>query len=357
MQKVRIGVVGCGAIGQVHHLPNLKELWALYDVVAVCDVSAQAARHASERFDVPQAFTDYGQFLDSGLDAVVLCQTDPKTEFGKRAFAAGKHLFIEKPVCFSLPEIDSLIAAQAAAGTVGQAGYMKVYDPAFEVAAAEAQDMDVRFVQIHHLHPNNDLHLAQFDVQRFDDIPDSVFKETAVARGRSIQEAVGEVPPHAARAFFLMAGSMIHDLYGLRHIMGVPAQVNSVDIWQEGRALTMQLEYPNGARCNGTWIDLPNLWDFKETLEICGDDKRITLKYPTGFSRGQLSEIRIQEIDDQGITVSRVPAIDWDSAFIREMQAFHRSITAGAPCRSPLQDVRHDVKLIIDVVAQYMAQR
>lgn len=357
MQKVKIGVVGCGAIGQVHHLPNLKELWSLYDVVSVCDVSAQAARHASERFDVPQAYTDYGQFLDSGLDAVVLCHTDPKTEFGRRAFAAGKHLFIEKPVCFSLPEIDSLIAAQAAAGTVGQAGYMKIYDPAFELVEAEARDMEVRFVQIHHLHPNNDLHLAQFDVQRFDDISAAVFAETAAARSRSLQEAVGDVPSHAARAFFLMAGSMIHDLYGLRRIMGIPRRINSVDIWQDGRALTMQLEYPTGARCNGTWIDLPALWDFKETLEICGDDKRITLKYPTGFSRGQLSEIRIQEIDAQGTTVSRTPAIDWDSAFIREMQAFHRSITTGAPCRAPLQDVRHDVKLIIDVVARYMEQQ
>ncbi len=357
MQKVRIGVVGCGAIGQVHHLPNLKELWSLYDVVAVCDVSAQAARHAAERFDVPQAFTDYGQFLDSGLDAVVLCQTDPKTAFGQQALAAGKHLFIEKPVCFSLQEIDSLIAAQAAAGTVGQAGYMKLYDPAFEVAAAAARDMEVRFVQIHHLHPNNALHLAQFDVQRFDDVPATVFAATAAARARALQAAVGDVPPHAARAFFLMAGSMIHDLYGLRHIMGVPTRVNSVDIWQDGRALTLQLEYPNGARCNGTWIDLPDLWDFKETLEICGDAKRVTLKYPTGFSRGQLSEIRIQEIDDQGVTVARAPAIDWDSAFIREMQAFHQSITAGAACRSPLQDVRHDVKLIIDVIARYMEQQ
>ncbi len=356
MQKVKIGVVGCGAIGQVHHLPNLKELWALFDVVSVCDVSAQAVQHASERFGVPQAFTDYELFLDSGVDAVVLCQTDPKTEFGKRAFAAGKHIFIEKPVCFSLQEIDALIAEQATAGTVGQTGYMKIFDPAFEIAAEEAQGMEVRFVQIHHLHPNNDLHLAQFDVQRFGDIPEAVMEETAAARNRSIFEAIGEVPPDVVRAFSLMAGSMIHDLYGLRKIMGIPTQVNSVDIWQEGRAVTIQLEYPNGARCNSTWIDLPNLWDFKETLEVCGDDKRITLKYPTGFSRGQLSELQVQEIDVQGMTISKRPAIDWDSAFIREMQSFHRSITTGAVCRSPLTEARHDIKLIIDVITHYMQQ-
>lgn len=354
MQKVKIGVVGCGAIGQVHHLPNLKELWGLYDVAAVCDVSADAARHAADRFGVPQAFTDYAAFLDSGLDAVVLCQTDPKTEFGVRALESGKHLFIEKPVCFSMQEIDSLIAAQEESGKVGQAGYMKVYDPAFEVAAAEAEGMDVRFVQIHHLHPSNDLHLAQFDVQKFGDIPQEVFEATASARARALEQAIGEVPDEVTRAFSLLTGSMIHDLYGLRHIMGVPEKVNSVDIWQEGRAITIQLQYASGARCNGTWIDLPELWDFKETLEVCGDDKRITLKYPTGFSKGQLSLIDVQEIDSCGVTVSRRPAIDWDSAFIREMRAFHSSIVAGTPCRTSLQDARHDIKLSIDIISRYM---
>lgn len=353
MHRVKIGVVGCGAIAQVHHLPNLNELWDRFDVVAVCDVSAEAVAHAAMRFDVPHHFTDYAQFLASDLEAVVFCQTDPKTDYALQAFEAGKHAFIEKPVCFSLEEIDALIAAQARAGTVGQAGYMKVYDPAFEVAAAAAQDMDVRFVQIHHLHPNNDLHLAQFDVQRFSDIDPAVIKQTQAARRQSLLQAVGKVPAHAERAFFLMAGSMIHDLYGLRHIMGVPIRVESVDIWQEGRALTMQLVYANGARCNGTWIDLPDLWDFKETLEVCGDDKRITLKYPTGFSKGQLSEIQVQEIDGQGMTVTHVPAIDWDSAFIREMKAFHACIAEGAACRTPLIDVRHDVKLIIDVIRHY----
>lgn len=354
MNKVRIGVVGCGAIGQVHHLPNLKELWDRYEVVSVCDVSAHAAAHAASRFDVPNHFTDYAAFLDSGLDAVVLCQTDPKTAYGITALEAGKHLFIEKPVCFSLEEIDALIQAQEKAGTVGQAGYMKVYDPAFEIAAAEAADMEVRFVQIHHLHPNNDLHLKQFDVQRFDDISDAVMAETRSARRASILQAIGEVPEFVERTFSLLAGSMIHDLYGLRHIMGVPSHVESVDIWQEGRAVSMQLAYPNGARCNGTWIDLPYLWDFKETLEVCGDDKRITLKYPTGFSKGQLSELTIQEIDAQGTTVARTPAIDWHSAFIAEMNAFYNCITKGDACRTPLQDVRYDVKLIIDMITQFM---
>ena len=39
MSRIRIGVVGCGLIGQMMHLPHLKELHELYEVVALCDVS------------------------------------------------------------------------------------------------------------------------------------------------------------------------------------------------------------------------------------------------------------------------------------------------------------------------------
>ena len=49
---------------------------------------------------------------------------------------------------------------------------MKVYDPAFETAKAEVDGMtDIRFVQVNHLHPDNRLHLRQFRLKRFDDLP------------------------------------------------------------------------------------------------------------------------------------------------------------------------------------------
>ena len=43
MSKVRIGVVGCGAIAQVQHVPNLLELDKQFEVPIVCDVAAGQA--------------------------------------------------------------------------------------------------------------------------------------------------------------------------------------------------------------------------------------------------------------------------------------------------------------------------
>ena len=169
MKRVKIGVVGCGAIAQVHHLPNLGALSDQFEVAVVCDVSPTA--DAARRFHVPRHVNDYRELLAADVDAVPLCHTDPKTEAAVAVLEAGKHLFIEKPLCFSLPEIDAMTAAQGA-GTVAQAGYMKVYDPAFELAQKAVGEMgEIRFVQVNHLHPSNDLHLRQFDLRRFDDYP------------------------------------------------------------------------------------------------------------------------------------------------------------------------------------------
>ena len=350
MKRVKIGVIGCGAIAQVHHMPNLMELQDEFEVTAVCDVSADTARYVANRFHVPRQFTDYRDLLASDVEAVLLCQTDPKKSLAVAAFDAGKHVFVEKPVCFSLQECDEMIAACERSGKVGQAGYMKVYDPAFERAKREAADMDVRFVQINHLHTDNDLHLRQFDVRRFDDLPAGAMQSAIEGRAAARRQAIGDVPSHLERAFFLLAGSMIHDLYGLREIMGLPVEITHTEIWQEGLALTFTLVYENGARCVGTWIELPNLWDFKETLEIFGDDKRVSVTYPTGFARGILSTVSIQGIDSQGTSYRTEPYIDWDSAFVRELRHFQDCIVNGKKSRTSLEHARKDVGLIIDII-------
>ncbi len=354
MSRVKIGVVGCGAVAQVQHLPNLKQLHREFEVTVVCDLSLGAAGAAAKRFQIPNYVTDYQKLLDSDVDAVLLCHGDPKTEVALAAFEAGKHVFIEKPVCFSLQEIDLMIAAQKKAGKVGQTGYMKVHDPAFQVAKREVDSMDsYRFVQINHLHPNNRLHLSQFDVERFNDVPPDAFAPAHTARQKARYDAIGAVSSETERAFFLLSGSMIHDIYSLRVMIGSPSEVISAEVWAEGGGVSIVFGYPNGARCVATWVDLPELWDFKETLEIYGGSKRVLVSYPTGFSRGILSEVTIYGIDTDGTTYSRNPNIEWESAFVRELRHFHSCITESTPCYTSIESARKDIELIINIVKCY----
>ena len=125
MAPIRIGIIGSGAVAQVQHLPNLAQLKDLFSVEMVCDLSPSLAQTVAREFHIPHHTGEWRELLTADLDAVILCHTDPKTEIAVAAFAAGKHVFIEKPICFSTEEADQIIAARQAAGTVGQAGYMK----------------------------------------------------------------------------------------------------------------------------------------------------------------------------------------------------------------------------------------
>jgi len=356
MKPVRIGVVGCGAIAQVQHLPNLLELEEEFEVALVCDLSPSLARYAAGRFKVPRWTSELGQVLDADLDAVLLCHTDPKTEAAIAALGAGKHVLIEKPVCTSLQETEALVAAAERSGRVGLAAYMKIYDPAFELAQREVAAMGpIRFVQINHFHPDNRLHLGQFRVRHFADLPEGAARERREAYRARLQEAFGELFPQAEPACGITYG-LIHDLYSLRAMLGSPSAVLSVQIWNNYRAITAVLEFPGGARCALSRVDLEELWDFEETLEVYSDAKRVLLSYPTGFSRRVLSKVVVQGTDERGTAFRKEPAIPWESAFTRELRHFHQCITQGAAPRSPLTGVRRDVELIIDITKAYLTR-
>jgi len=71
--RIRVGVVGCGLIAQVMHLPHLRELSELYEVAAVCDISASLAERVASDYGIERWFQDWGDMLAAvQLDAVLL---------------------------------------------------------------------------------------------------------------------------------------------------------------------------------------------------------------------------------------------------------------------------------------------
>ncbi len=349
-ERIRIGVVGCGAVAQIQHLPNLAFLRDEFDVIAVCDLSATLARSAAQEYGVDNWHTDLDAFLAEPLTAVLLCQSDPKVDVAMRVLESGRHLFIEKPVAFVANDVDRMAAAAQAAAVVAQAGYMKVYDPAFRLVEREVDGMrDLRFVQVNHLHTDNRHHLTNFRLRAADDLPASARDDLGARRRADCERALGVVSEDVRSAFFHLAGSMIHDLYGLRHLFGPPDRVASTEIWNGGLGITTVLSWDGGPRCAATWVELERIRHFRETLEVYGANRGVILSYPTGFSRGILSEVTVRGVDDDGQPFEQRPGIDWESPFVTELRHFHACITEDETCRTPLAEARHDVQLVVDI--------
>ena len=129
MNKLKIGIVGAGRIGNVHaesityHIPEA-------DVVMVTDVIEENAKKLAARFGVPKYSADYMDIVnDPAIDAVLVCSPTPThADITIAALKAGKHVFCEKPVHTSLEKIREVADVAAASGKKLQIGFNRRFD-------------------------------------------------------------------------------------------------------------------------------------------------------------------------------------------------------------------------------------
>lgn len=115
--KIRVGLVGCGAISG-GHLAAYQQLADQYEVVALCDIVEEKARQRAEEFGVAQVTTDI-QDLYRRADLDVIDITTPPylhAPMATGAMESGKLAFCEKPLGGSLAEIDRLAEAERRTG-------------------------------------------------------------------------------------------------------------------------------------------------------------------------------------------------------------------------------------------------
>ena len=106
-------MIGCGGIAQRMHLPFLRSLPSLFKIVAISDLSPTLLRAIGERYDVLEnmRFTDYHDLVRQDLDAVLVLTGGTHAPQVLAAVQAGKHVMVEKPLCFTLREADEIAAA------------------------------------------------------------------------------------------------------------------------------------------------------------------------------------------------------------------------------------------------------
>jgi myo-inositol 2-dehydrogenase/D-chiro-inositol 1-dehydrogenase len=133
---VRLALIGAGRIGSNHaelvarHVPGAT-------LVAVADPTPNADRLADD-LDVSVVERSAQAVLDrSDVDAVLIT-TPARThaDLVAQAAAAGKHVFVEKPMAVTLDEADRAIAAAADAGVVLQVGFNRRFAPGWVAARA-----------------------------------------------------------------------------------------------------------------------------------------------------------------------------------------------------------------------------
>ncbi len=126
MEKVRIGIIGCGGIANGKHMPSLSKLHNI-EMVAFCDIVVERAEAAKSRYGAPGAavYTDYTKLLeDKSIDVVhVLTPNRMHSTITVAALEAGKHVMCEKPMAINSAEAKNMLDAAKRTGKKLTIGY------------------------------------------------------------------------------------------------------------------------------------------------------------------------------------------------------------------------------------------
>src|SRR5713101_4108335 len=185
MTRIKLGVVGLGEVAQVIHLPILQDHSDKFEIAAICDISQELLSALGERYNVlaEHRYTDYTNMAgQSDLDAVFVLNSDEyHTDTALAAIQHGKHVLIEKPLCLTRQEAESIIKARDKAGVQVMVGYMRRYAPAFVEAAEHIRMLEkINYARVRDIIGQNSQFVAQSSVVlRPGDIPPEAMQDRA----------------------------------------------------------------------------------------------------------------------------------------------------------------------------------
>jgi predicted dehydrogenase len=260
MDNVRWGIIGCGDVTEVKSGPAFNKIEGS-ELVAVMRRDADKAADYARRHQVPKWYGDAGELIDDPQVNAVYIATPPGShaEYVERVAAAGKPVYVEKPMARNYAECERMIEACEKAGVPLFVAYYRRQLPAFlkVVELLEAGAIgEVRYVSVNLLQAAGELDLKP-------------------GNWRVVPEESG------AGYFFDLASHMLDFLdYALGPIGAVQGQAAN----QAGRYVTEDVvcanfTFASGVMGSGIWCFTTAASAAADRTEIVGSKGKII--YPT----------------------------------------------------------------------------
>jgi len=139
---LKIGVLGAGHLGRIH-LQQILEIQN-YKLMGFYDPDPEKSNKASKDFNIP-SYKDISSLI-ADVDVVdIVTPTLSHYDLAIQALEANKHIFIEKPLTYTLEQADELVKLVAEKGVKAQVGHVERFNPAF--LAAQQCNLHPMFIE------------------------------------------------------------------------------------------------------------------------------------------------------------------------------------------------------------------
>ena len=310
MDKVRIGLIGLGAMGQ-GHISKIKGVPEA-ELLAVCDIDAQMAESTSAELKVP-GFTNYEELLESKLVDAVLIATPHYShpEIGIAAMEKNIHCLSEKPIAVSVAAADRFVQAARRTGMVFGVMYQQRTLPQIRLARSimgSGKLGEIRRTSM--IEPN---------------YRSQAYYESSSWRATWKGEAGGVLinqAPHGMDQFLLLGG------LPARVTARTRSRLHKIEVEDEAAAL---LEYPNGAW--GYYYTCTNEVPGLGSMQIAGDQGK--LLYQDGQLRLYSLETPISRFTFSSQEMWAAPKVKEEELQLPQCETGHQEIIRNF-CRAIL---------------------
>jgi predicted dehydrogenase len=348
--KVKIGFVGVGSMGQCAHLKNYAVLDSC-EVVAIAELREGLGKKVAARYGVPNIYRSHEEMIaQEDLDGIVAAQ--PFSRHGvvvPEILKAGVPIFTEKPLAASLQVGEKLVQAVKDSGTWHMVGYHKRSDPATMYAKKEINSLKksnelgkMTYVRI--LMPAGDWVQNGFSDLIRDDSPMPKLEWDPPAP---------DMDEKTRNQYTSFVNYYIHQVNLMRYLLDEPYRVTYTD--PSGVLLAGQSE--SGVACTIEMTPYRTTVDWQESAMVCFQNGYVKIDLPAPLASNRPGRVEMLRDPGAGKTPETVvPQLPWIHAMKQQAMNFIAAIKGESdpPCQAEeaLEDLkvaREYIRLLIGV--------
>jgi len=319
--KIRVALAGAGDFAMGMHLPNMLKLRKSFQLRTVMSRTAVKARAAAKRFEAEHATTDYQAVLnDADVDLVfITTRHDTHGDMVISALRAGKHVFVEKPLCLREEELSAIeqFYQETANPPVLMTGFNRRFSPAFvrvrELLTTRSAPFMLEYrMNAGYLPPEHWVHGPQ-------------------GGGRNIGESC-----HIYDLFVSLAGP------DLKEVKAMSIKPPSAQ-WQRNDNFTASVSFADGSVCTLLYTALGDTSYSKEQMHVYSDNSVLVLN--------NYISLEVHGRSEQGWSAKNV-----EKGHFEELQALARTLVNGEPWPISLQEQLAATRISFEVERQILGK-
>lgn len=344
MEKVRVGFVGVGSMGQCAHLRNYVTIPEC-EVVAITEIREKLGKLVATRYGVPNVYTDFrDMFTNEKLDCVVAIQ--PFTRHGTlipQLLTYKLPVLTEKPIAGSIEMGEKIVQAMKENNTWMMIGYHKRSDPASMYAKLEIDKLKsdgelgkLRYVRI--TMPAGDWVANGFlDLITTDEpTPQLEFDPPA-----------NDMDSATYDQYISFVNYYIHQVNFMRYILGEDYKVTFAD----RSGVLLAIESDSGVTGSIEMTPYQTTIDWQESALVAFERGYVKIDLPAPLAQNRPGKVTIFRDPGNGITpYTMSPQLPWVHAMRQQAVNYISAVKGASQPMCTAEDALKDLKTARDYI-------